>query len=365
MARVTTSMKLAGVLALAVTSGPAVAATRVACVGDSITAGIGTTGGNAYPAVLGRMLGGAYEVGNFGDSGSTAMKVPASTSYWTTPAFGNSKTFAPAVVVIMLGTNDSKTAIWKGGNNSYEADYRSLLATYAALPSKPRLYVSLPPPALTTNFTISGPVIMNQILPILRRVAADTGATIIDVNGAFQPDPRKYFGPGSGTDIGDGIHPNNAGAEAIARAVWRQLIEPAPDAGVADARPLEDAASVADISVDLAPIPDTRATEPDTLAPASDAAAPPPDVSLKPDLRGSGGVGGASGDEPDAAEEHPPRAATGKSGGCALGGDPTCGPWLSLLLAGMLRARRRRLDHRSQISPTWKRSSPVAKVGPR
>jgi len=66
----------------------------------------------------------------------TAMKLPASTSYWTTPAFGNSKAFAPAVVVIMLGTNDSKTAIWKGGNNSYEADYRSLLATYAALPSK-------------------------------------------------------------------------------------------------------------------------------------------------------------------------------------------------------------------------------------
>ena len=111
-------------------------------MGDSITAGVGSTGGNNYPTVLGRMLGAGYEVGNFGDSGSTALKLPASTSYWITPAYGNSKTFAPQVVVIMLGTNDSKTNNWKAGNNAFEADYRALLAVYAALPGKPRIYAS-------------------------------------------------------------------------------------------------------------------------------------------------------------------------------------------------------------------------------
>jgi lysophospholipase L1-like esterase len=291
--------------------------------------------------VLGRLLGAAYEVGNFGDSGSTAMKAPASTSYWSTPAFASSKTFAPAVVVIMLGTNDSKTAIWKGGNNTYEADYRNLLATYATLPGKPRLYVCLPPPALTTNFTISGPVIMNEILPILRRVAAETGATIIDVNGAFEPDPRRYFGAGNGTDIGDGIHPNNAGAEAIARAVAQKLAGPAPDAGLPDARPLQDASGPADAGQDLHLAVDIGIDEPDAMTASPDARAPAPDVTIEPDLRGSGGRGGSE-VEPDAAEEPPPRAGTGKSRGCALGGDLTAPALLPLVLLVLLRARRRR-----------------------
>lgn len=331
------SMVLVAVVASA--AGPAVAATRVACVGDSITAGVGTTGGNAYPAVLGRMLGSDYQVGNFGDSGSTAMKAPASTSYWTTPAFGNSQSFGPAVVVIMLGTNDSKTAIWKGGNNTYEPDYRALIATYAALPSKPRLYVALPPPALTSNFTISGAVIMNEILPLLRRLAADTGATVIDVNGAFKPDPRKYFGPGNGTDIGDGIHPNNAGAEAIARAV-AQALAPAPDAGVPDARPAQDTGGA-----DLKAVPDSRMVEPDATAPVPDVGEPSPDVAVsRPDLRGGGGsaTGGAMGGEGGAGGEAPPRATTGKASGCALARGSASGAVIPLLaLAGLLRARRR------------------------
>ncbi len=46
---------------------------RVACVGDSITAGVGAAGGQAYPVQLGRMLGSKWEVRNFGVSGCTLL----------------------------------------------------------------------------------------------------------------------------------------------------------------------------------------------------------------------------------------------------------------------------------------------------
>ena len=42
------------------------ASIRVACVGDSITAGSGASNGNSYPAQLGRMLGEKWVVKNFG-----------------------------------------------------------------------------------------------------------------------------------------------------------------------------------------------------------------------------------------------------------------------------------------------------------
>ena len=73
---------LAAVPALAVIScgrtgeappGPNGGRTRVACVGDSITYGLGlwNRGRDCYPARLGGMLGGGYEVRNFGVSGAT------------------------------------------------------------------------------------------------------------------------------------------------------------------------------------------------------------------------------------------------------------------------------------------------------
>src|SRR2546430_180692 len=155
--RLSLTLLLAGLAAR-----PAQAATKVACVGDSITLGYLTTGGNNYPALLGRLLGAGYDVRNFGSNGKTMMKdAVMMMSYWDTTSFSDSKSFGPDVVVIMLGTNDSKTDNWQGGNNRYEIDYRAMIAEYATLPSRPRIYAALPPPALSTSFTVSPTVIAN------------------------------------------------------------------------------------------------------------------------------------------------------------------------------------------------------------
>ena len=69
------SLALCGTAVLPMFSGTASAEAKIkiACVGDSITAGVGSQNGQSYPTQLQALLGSKYEVKNFGYSGSTAQ----------------------------------------------------------------------------------------------------------------------------------------------------------------------------------------------------------------------------------------------------------------------------------------------------
>ena len=104
--------KPTGLLALWVSAGLLTAAPvdvsvfkgpiRVACIGDSITAGVGTTQDNSYPTQLSRMLGGKWVVMNFG-VGSTTLLNHGDKPYQKEAAFQRALEFQPDVVVIKLG----------------------------------------------------------------------------------------------------------------------------------------------------------------------------------------------------------------------------------------------------------------------
>nr|MBR9811343.1 hypothetical protein [bacterium] len=51
----------------------------------------------------------------------------------------------PDVVVMMLGTNDTKPVNWRHSAEDYEADYRDLISDFQKIASKPRIYLCLPP----------------------------------------------------------------------------------------------------------------------------------------------------------------------------------------------------------------------------
>jgi MYXO-CTERM domain-containing protein len=261
------------------------AQTKVACVGDSITAGAGSTAGNDYPSVLGRLLGAGWQVHNFGDSGKTMMKMPANPageSYWLQPTYPASKAFGPAIVVIMLGTNDSKTANWRGGNNMYDADYRAMIGEYQALASKPRVFAVLPPPSTMPSFTIDGAVIRDQIVPIIRKIARDMpSVSLIDVFDAYLPMPDQYL-------TADGVHPNDKGHALLAQTVWKALTganAANADGGSADGATAADGA--VDSSVDVASANDGRDT-----ASSNDVVA---ETAAPSGTGGSAGTGGATG----------------------------------------------------------------------
>ena len=188
---------------------------KVACVGDSITAGYGLSnpGADSYPAQLAAMLGNGYSVGNFGLSGATVQK-RSDYTYWNTSQYRNSLRFKPNVVVIMLGTNDSKSWNWNAAK--FDADYRALIAQYQGLQSHPTVYICLIPPVYTPNpfgTTFDPGFIQNVVLPAIRAVASETGVTLIDNNTPLMN--PAYFS--------DGVHPTPEGAGILAQTVAMAL----------------------------------------------------------------------------------------------------------------------------------------------
>ena len=89
---------------------------KIACVGDSITygAGIKDRKNMNYPVQLGKILGQKYEVKNFGNSGSTMLK-KGDKPYWKQREYKAALEFNPNIVIIKLGTNDTKPQNWKHG----------------------------------------------------------------------------------------------------------------------------------------------------------------------------------------------------------------------------------------------------------
>jgi len=122
----------------------------VACVGDSITYGSGIANRTVdnYPAHLQRMLRQydlAWEVQNFGVSGATLLS-KGDLPYIRQAAFGNAQACNPDIVIIKLGTNDSKPQNWQ-----YKADlipdYENMIDAFQALPSRPQVWICKPVPA--------------------------------------------------------------------------------------------------------------------------------------------------------------------------------------------------------------------------
>jgi lysophospholipase L1-like esterase len=184
---------------------------KVACVGDSITQGAGAKG-NAYPKQLQALLGEKWKVGNFGVSGRTLMD-KGDHPYMSEKAYQNALAMQPDVVIIMLGTNDTKPQNWKS-KDTFVADYTKLVASFRALESKPRIYVCRPCPVPGKgNFGINEAGVQEQI-PLIDKLAEDMGLGVIDMHAALAETPEL---------LPDRVHPNAEGAGKMAEAAFTAL----------------------------------------------------------------------------------------------------------------------------------------------
>ena len=186
---------------------------KLACVGDSITEGFCVNKGMTWPEQIGRMLGSGWAVRNFGRGGMTLV------SYQQTPEFKNAKELNPDVVVIMLGTNESRPVLWKTAKAGFAGDYGAMVKQFAELPSKPRVFLCYPPfVANDKNLTendFSEACILEQI-PLVDEAAKAAKAGVIDIHGALKAKGKAAYNP-------DGGHPNDAGQTIIATTVHAAL----------------------------------------------------------------------------------------------------------------------------------------------
>jgi len=204
---------------------------RVACIGDSITQG------SAYPYDLWEMLGSRapftignytlypitinfvpignarYAVGNFG-VGGTMVTLKSETPYMNTSAFQQALNYQPDVVVIMLGTNDAQPGVHQY-NASFADDYKTLVNAFQTLPTKPKIWIVLPPPIFNSQNNKTSPEYLQQnVIPHIEQAANETNLPIINVNSALA---------GYSKDFPDGIHPNVAGAKIIANEIYKAI----------------------------------------------------------------------------------------------------------------------------------------------
>ena len=202
-------------------------AIKVACIGNSITDGHGIDMATAYgyPAELQKILGENYWVKNFGVSGRTMLN-KGDMPYMEELAWKDAQAFKPDVVVIKLGTNDTKPQNWQYASE-FKKDLEQMITTLrpdlaqtakkknkkakAAAPAKPEIYLCTPIPALKTSWDISDSIIVNGIIPIQQEVAKEYGLQIIDLHTLFAGDSDKM--------LDDGIHPDGKGARRIAEIV--------------------------------------------------------------------------------------------------------------------------------------------------
>lgn len=192
------------------------APTRVACVGDSITHGSGTKDPKtqSYPVQLGKLLGDKYTVENFGVGGATLLN-HGDKPYQKQKLCKEALDFKPDVVVIMLGTNDSKPQNWKY-KDQFVADYKDLVEQFQKLPSHPKIFVCLPPPVPGKgNFGINEAGVEEE-MPMIKSIAADGHAGVIDVYAALKDHADL---------LPDRVHPNVDGAAILAKTVADALTE--------------------------------------------------------------------------------------------------------------------------------------------
>lgn len=184
---------------------------KVACVGNSITQGAGTI---TFPDQLDGMLGSGWDVKNFGLHSRTLLK-NGDYPYWTTQEFTNALSFLPDVVIIKLGTNDSKPQNWAFKDEFY-TDYLALVDTFAQLSSNPRILLAYPAKAFNHNWDINDSIIVNGIIPLIDSVAKVRSLETIDLH-TYTVDKEKYFS--------DGIHPNSTGNNIFADFLLESLVD--------------------------------------------------------------------------------------------------------------------------------------------
>jgi len=185
---------------------------RVSCIGDSITEGSGAAPGKAYPSQLQELLGDQWKVTNFGISGRTLLK-NGDFPYWKEEKYQFALKSEPDVVIIMLGTNDTKPQNWKF-EKEFVADYTELVKSFQALPSKPRIYVCRPCPVPEPgNFGINEKNLKEWIKRI-DKLAKEMDLGVIDMHAALKRHPEM---------LPDRVHPDTAGAGEMAKAAFEVL----------------------------------------------------------------------------------------------------------------------------------------------
>jgi sialate O-acetylesterase len=192
---------------------------KVACIGDSVTAGYLLTNAatESYPSQLQILMGEKYEVKNFGHSGATLLK-KGSTPYFNTKECSDAIAYSPDIAIIHLGLNDTDPRNWPNYNEEFDADYAWLLDTLKKQNPAIKIYCCRLTPIFSEHprFKSGTRDWYWQIQSHIPAIAKANHVGLIDLHEKLYPRPDLFP---------DALHPTKEGATILAETVYKNITQ--------------------------------------------------------------------------------------------------------------------------------------------
>ncbi|MBQ8835979.1 MAG: S-layer homology domain-containing protein [Clostridia bacterium] len=139
----------------------------VACVGDSVTQGTGSSPAAtySYPAQLQKLLGNGFKVVNCGKASAYVMNLDSQYNvksktpnlwYPNTAEYTKYMNSSAEIVIVMLGTNDARSMTAPAAEADFVSSYKALVADLQTLPTVKEMYLSSMIPAPNSDITYQG-----------------------------------------------------------------------------------------------------------------------------------------------------------------------------------------------------------------
>jgi acyl-CoA thioesterase I len=194
---------------------------RIGCFGNSITFGqsLLNPATDSYPGQLQSQLQKVYGdtclVENFGVPGADMLK-KGDMPIWGQPRFWEGFQYAPDILLIMLGTNDSKSQNWDYYADEFYGDYISMIDTFLYRNPNTKLILCYPPPAFSESLGVRDSVIVHGVIPTIDSVLKKYDGLLVDFHTPLV-DSVVLFP--------DKVHPNVEGASVMAQILLDTIIK--------------------------------------------------------------------------------------------------------------------------------------------
>lgn len=211
---------------------------KIVCMGDSITEGFGLAQGCSYPDQLQKLCGASCQVINKGVTCSTVLNVMRDGEVMGLP-YVRQERYAQAlaergdVYVILLGTNDAQDGMDDAEDfrnelcnmisrkGEFQDCYQRILSDVQQAAPHARIYMGIPVPIMQCIWRKHQERYLEELMPFYEALlAANPAVRKIDVHGAFMALPKAER---QALYQEDNLHPNEKGAELIARTVYAAL----------------------------------------------------------------------------------------------------------------------------------------------
>ena len=192
---------------------------KVACIGNSVTYGMThkNPAETSYPTQLQQLLGGEYEVRNFGHSGATLLS-KGYRPYVSLPEYTAALEFAPDIAIIHLGLNDTDPRAWPNYRDEFYGDYMNIVKALRDKNPEVEVYICRMTPIFHWHrrFKSGTRDWYWQIQDVIEDIAKYVELELIDLSRYMYHRPDL---------MPDALHPNEQGAGIIARQVCSAITD--------------------------------------------------------------------------------------------------------------------------------------------